>query len=233
MAESTSHNEVMTLTTEIVAAHVANNSVAVADLPDLIQQVFRSLTNAGDGGAEPPRPQPAVSVTRSVRPDYIVCLELQTYRKDFARAEIEADMALALQPTHPETLGNLGYFLWRAGRPEDEIRMLEKAVRLDPYHPPHFLAWLGHSYFMAGKCDEAIRALREGIAREPDYIAFHLNLAACYALAGRGAEAGAAASEVLRLNPNFTLRAYEGFVVYKNWGGRRSPSTMLRPARTS
>ncbi len=76
MAESTSHNEIMTLTTEIVAAHVANNSVAVADLPDLIQQVFRSLTDAGDGvGAEPPRPQPAVSIRRSVRPDYIVCLE--------------------------------------------------------------------------------------------------------------------------------------------------------------
>ncbi len=76
MAESTSHNEIMTLTTEIVAAHVANNSVAVADLPDLIQQVFRSLTSAGDGtGAEPPRPEPAVSIRRSVRPDYIVCLE--------------------------------------------------------------------------------------------------------------------------------------------------------------
>ena len=76
MAESTSHNEIMTLTTEIVAAHVANNSVAVADLPDLIQQVFRSLTNAGDGvGAEPPRPQPAVSIKQSVKPDYIVCLE--------------------------------------------------------------------------------------------------------------------------------------------------------------
>ena len=76
MAASTSHNEIMTLTTEIVAAHVANNSVAVADLPDLIQQVFRSLTDAGDGvGAEPPRPQPAVSIRRSVRPDYIVCLE--------------------------------------------------------------------------------------------------------------------------------------------------------------
>ncbi len=66
----------MTLTTEIVSAHVANNSVAVADLPDLIQQVYRSLTNAGGtGGAEPPRPQPAVSIRRSVRPDHIVCLE--------------------------------------------------------------------------------------------------------------------------------------------------------------
>ncbi len=76
MAESTSHNEIMTLTTEIVAAHVAHNSVAVADLPDLIQQVFRSLTNTGAGsGGEPPRPEPAVSIRRSVRPDYIVCLE--------------------------------------------------------------------------------------------------------------------------------------------------------------
>ena len=76
MDESTSHNEIMTLTTEIVAAHVANNSVAVADLPDLIQQVYRSLTNAGDASAaEPPRPQPPVSIGRSVRPDYIVCLE--------------------------------------------------------------------------------------------------------------------------------------------------------------
>ena len=66
----------MTLTTEIVSAHVANNTVAVADLPDLIQQVYRSLTNAGDaGGAEPPRPQPAVSIKQSVKPDYIVCLE--------------------------------------------------------------------------------------------------------------------------------------------------------------
>ncbi len=73
MAESASHNEIMTLTTEIVSAHVANNTVAVADLSDLIQQVYRSLTNAG--AAEPPRPQPAVSIRQSVKPDYIVCLE--------------------------------------------------------------------------------------------------------------------------------------------------------------
>ncbi len=76
MAESTSHNDIMILTTEIVSAHVANNPMAVADLPDLIQQVYRSLTNAGDASAaEPPRPQPPVSIRRSVKPDYIVCLE--------------------------------------------------------------------------------------------------------------------------------------------------------------
>ena len=94
--------------------------------------------------------------------------------------------------------------------------MLEKAVRLDPYHPPHFLSWLGHSYSMAGQYDAAIRVLNEGISREPDYIAFHLYLAESYALSGRQAEARAAAAEVLRLDPKFTLRAYQGFVVYKN-----------------
>ena len=51
---------------------------------------------------------------------------------------------------------------------------------------------------------------------EPDFIAFHLYLAESYALSGREAEARAAAAEVLKLNPKFTLRAYEGFVVYKN-----------------
>ncbi len=94
--------------------------------------------------------------------------------------------------------------------------MLERAVRLDPYHPPHFLAWLGHAYFMTGQYDAAIRVLNEGIRREPDYLPYHLYLAETYALSGRQAEARAAAAEVLRLNPKFTLRAYQGFVVYKN-----------------
>jgi adenylate cyclase len=147
---------------------------------------------------------------------HVLIANVHIDRNDFARAEIEADKVLALQPTHPETLGNLGHFLLRAGRPEDAIGMLERAVRLDPYHPPHFLSWLGHSYFMTGQYDAAIRVLNEGISHEPDFIAFHLYLAESYALSGREAEARAAAAEVLKLNPKFTLRAYEGFVVYKN-----------------
>ncbi len=69
---------------------------------------------------------------------------------------------------------------------------------------------------MTGQYDAAIRVLSEGVSREPDFIAFHLYLAESYALSGREAEARAAAAEVLKLNPKFTLRANEGFVVYKN-----------------
>ena len=66
----------MALTTEIVAAHVSNNTVTVADLPQLINQVYQSLSTIGTGAAPVvERPQPAVSVKKSITPDYIVCLE--------------------------------------------------------------------------------------------------------------------------------------------------------------
>lgn len=71
-----SSNELLVLTTEIVSAHVANNTVSLADLPQLIQQVYGTL--AGIGGAPASvcaRPQPAVAVKKSVTPDFIICLE--------------------------------------------------------------------------------------------------------------------------------------------------------------
>ncbi len=66
----------ITLTADIVAAHVSNNSVAVSDLPVLIANVHGAL--AGLGGAAPVpevKQEPAVSVRSSIKPDYIVCLE--------------------------------------------------------------------------------------------------------------------------------------------------------------
>jgi len=64
------------LTADIVAAHVSNNSVAVNDLPTLIQNVHAALTGIAGASATPePRPEPKVSIRASVKPDYIVCLE--------------------------------------------------------------------------------------------------------------------------------------------------------------
>ena len=66
----------LTLTADIVAAHVSNNSVAVNDLPNLIQNVHGALTGiSGRTAAAEPKPEPKVSIRSSVKPDYIVCLE--------------------------------------------------------------------------------------------------------------------------------------------------------------
>lgn len=71
---SADSNEIIAWTADIVASHVQNNSVAISDLPQLIKTVHDSLAClTGDSPAE--KPQPAVSVRRSVTPDYIVCLE--------------------------------------------------------------------------------------------------------------------------------------------------------------
>jgi predicted transcriptional regulator len=69
-------HDLLALTTEIVAAHVSNNTVAVNDLPQLINQIYNSLANIGAAPAAPvARPAPAVSIKKSVQPDFIVCLE--------------------------------------------------------------------------------------------------------------------------------------------------------------
>ncbi|MES2002130.1 MAG: MucR family transcriptional regulator [Pseudomonadota bacterium] len=66
----------LTLTADIVAAHVSNNSVAVNDLPTLIQNVHMALAGiAGAGSAPEVKLEPAVSVRASIKPDYIICLE--------------------------------------------------------------------------------------------------------------------------------------------------------------
>jgi predicted transcriptional regulator len=66
----------LTLTADIVAAHVANNSVAVSEMQGLIAKVHGALAGLGGTAAAPePELKPAVSIRASIKPDYLVCLE--------------------------------------------------------------------------------------------------------------------------------------------------------------
>jgi predicted transcriptional regulator len=77
MAEDTPSAELLGLTAEIVAAHVSNNPVALTDLPNLITEVYRTLSSVGLPASkpQPERPQPAVPVKKSITPEYLICLE--------------------------------------------------------------------------------------------------------------------------------------------------------------
>ncbi|WP_376087522.1 MucR family transcriptional regulator [Roseomonas sp. CCTCC AB2023176] len=68
---------VLGLTAQIVAAHVSNNPVPLAELSSLIENVHRTLSGLGRPVETPPpaRPEPAVPVKKSVTPEYLVCLE--------------------------------------------------------------------------------------------------------------------------------------------------------------
>ena len=75
MTDKVDNAVVLELTTEIVASYVSNNTVGVEDLAGVIQGVHKTLQGLGTQAPQTDRPKPAVSVKKSITPDYIVCLE--------------------------------------------------------------------------------------------------------------------------------------------------------------
>ena len=66
----------ITLTADIVAAHVSNNSVAVADVSTLISNVHAALSGiSGPAITVETALEPAVPIRNSVKRDFIVCLD--------------------------------------------------------------------------------------------------------------------------------------------------------------
>jgi predicted transcriptional regulator len=75
MSDPMTDKEMLALTAEIVAAHVANNTVPVADLPQLIHDVHRAMSSVGQQAPQIERPQPAVPIKKSITAEYLICLE--------------------------------------------------------------------------------------------------------------------------------------------------------------
>ena len=74
-------------TADIVSAHVANNTVALSDVPTLVQRVYEALAGLTEQQAapEPEGKTPIVSVRASVKPDYITCMECGRKQKTLTR----------------------------------------------------------------------------------------------------------------------------------------------------
>jgi predicted transcriptional regulator len=70
------NQELITLTADIVAAHVSNNSVPTAEVASLIQSVYNALQAVGGPAPEPQaeKPKGAVSARSSIKPDYLVSM---------------------------------------------------------------------------------------------------------------------------------------------------------------
>jgi predicted transcriptional regulator len=73
--DESGREHLLSLTAQIVAAHVSHNSVQPDQLPKLIMDVYKTLSGATNVEAPTERPEPAVPIKRSVFPDHIICLE--------------------------------------------------------------------------------------------------------------------------------------------------------------
>jgi adenylate cyclase len=130
-----------------------------------------------------------------------ICL----YRRAYDMAEYHVSKAFDLNPNDADAMMQMGRVLGARGRPEDGLRFLQAAIRLNPLHPPYYNGHLGVVFYSLRRFAEAAQALN----RLPNPGAWsRARLAACYAQLEQTAEAEAAVSEVLRLQPDFSTAEY-------------------------
>jgi adenylate cyclase len=149
--------------------------------------------------------QRAIALDDSLSGSHRILSQFYLWKKQHDQAVIEGERTITLDPNFADGYMNLGAILVFAGRPEEGIGLIEKAMRLNPRYPPSYLSNLGFAYREAGRCEEAFAPLKRAVALTPDFPPTHYTLAACYAESNRLEEARAEVAEILRTCPNCSL----------------------------
>ncbi len=140
---------------------------------------------------------------------------IRVLRREYDEAIAAARKAVALAPNGSEATALLAFVLTRAGHPEEAARTAERAIEFCPLHSGWYLDALAHAQLLLRQFDKAVMTYRQAIMRLPDYIMPRIGLAACYAEMGRLAEARAQAQEVLRIDPDFSIRRHTAMSQYR------------------
>jgi adenylate cyclase len=146
---------------------------------------------------------------------YIYVMQMQ-----HEQAIAEGERAIALGPSDAENHALLAHTLFYAGRFEDTIEHIKKAMRLSPYYPAWYQVYLADSYFMVGRYDESIAINKKLLDRAlkgeyPIYTA-HSGLAVNYMSIGQEEKGRAHAAELLRTNPSYSLETFRSRHPFKD-----------------
>ena len=134
----------------------------------------------------------------------------------FGSAVAHAERGLALDPNSSAVLIHSAAALAYSGKPEEAIPLLHKAIRLNPFALSVFFVTLSAAYRMVGRFAEAVEQAKKAVDRNPNDHSAYLALAAGCISAGREDEARAAAAEVLKINPTFSLEQFASGLPYRD-----------------
>jgi adenylate cyclase len=101
-------------------------------------------------------------------------------KQQYDQAIAEGERAITLDPNNADSYAWQAAVLLFAGRPEDALRTIEQAMRLNPRYPPNYLFELGGAYHYTGRYAEAVATLQEFLSRSPSHQGGHLALARSY-----------------------------------------------------
>jgi adenylate cyclase len=183
------------------------------------------LTDVMDGWSKSPEEsiirsleyaQKALFIDNSQADAYALLGNVYLFQRQFDKAIEEGERAVVLNPNGADYQVWLAMILTSAGRPGEAIDLVKKAIRLNPFAPNWYFYSLGNAFFVLGQYGEAAEAYQKAIQRSPDFLLVRIGLAASFGALGHEEEARAAAIEVLRIDPKFTLERFAHGLLYKD-----------------
>ncbi len=136
--------------------------------------------------------------------------------KEYDQAIAMSEKAVALAPNLAENLAVAAATLNKLGQPERSFELIKRAMRLCPIYPGWYLHVLGSACRLLGRNESAVSAFEEGIRRNADALSIHVGLASTLGELGRQEDAKKPVSEILRLNPDFSIKKYIGGLSYRD-----------------
>jgi len=134
---------------------------------------------------------------------------------EYEKGVAEAERAVELSPNSADAYFMLGVVLAIADRLEEAKPMIKKAMSINPFPPPRYFYQLGWAYQNCNQLEEAVSAYEKALKLNPDYLFPYIGLTVAYTMLQRKKNAQAAAAEVLRINPKFSLSYWESILPLK------------------
>ena len=138
------------------------------------------------------------------------------FKRQHDKAIKEGERAIEINPNGAEAHAHFGYILYMSGKTELAIKLIKRAFRLNPIPPSHFYNILGGAYLCNGQYEKAIEVAKKVLRSNPDQIDIYILLTASYGALNHTEEAGKAAEEVLRVDPNFSIEYYRMVLPFKH-----------------
>ena len=170
--------------------------------PDVVKSQERALERASE------MVQKAITLNDSLPGAYQLLSQIEVYKGGhYDRGIADAERAISLDPNSA-----FGYFFLAddldfAGKPEDAIASLNKALRLDPLNRDFYLVELAFAHTLMGRYAEAVPLLKRHLARYPNEMGGHWLLTVANVELGRMDQARAEVAEVMRLSPELTVES--------------------------
>jgi adenylate cyclase len=159
--------------------------------------------------------QHALALDESVPQVHIALASIHRRQRRFDESIAAARKAIELDPNYADGYAQLANSLNYGGRPEEALKAIDTATRLNPRNPFFFRQIVGQAHFLLGRYEEAASAFEKVLERNPNLLPAHLVLASTYAHLGRIEDAQWAAQEILTLQPNFSLAQERERTAYK------------------